>query len=369
MEIIFTFYIFIFTAYYINILWILNGFYLLKKFSYTNVTPQTSFSIIIPYRNEIENLPKLLDSIEQLEYPNLLFEVILIDDFSDIPTVFSSYSFQITHLKNSKKAISPKKEAINLAIKKAKNQWIVTTDADCIVPRLWLKTFDLRIQEGNIKMIAAPVKFEEDSIFISNFQILDFLSLQTTTIGTFGNKQAFMCNGANFCYERNFFKSLNGFQGNETMASGDDVFLLQKALEKEPNSVAYLQSETCIVSTKSESSWQALLNQRIRWASKASKYKTLYSKQLGISVVSANLLFVIGILLTIVYFSVFKYLFVLLLLKLIIDYIFLMGGNSFYKIKLNYILASSLLYPFFSSLVVFYSFFGNYKWKGRMFRY
>ena len=42
-----------------------------------------SVSIIIPFRNEAENLPKLLKSIDAQEYPKHLFEVILVDDDSE----------------------------------------------------------------------------------------------------------------------------------------------------------------------------------------------------------------------------------------------------------------------------------------------
>jgi hypothetical protein len=37
-----------------------------------------------------------------------------------------------------------------------------------------------------------------------------------------------MCNGANFVYQI-FFQELNGFHGNDTIASGDDVFLCKKS--------------------------------------------------------------------------------------------------------------------------------------------
>ncbi|MFY7840531.1 MAG: glycosyltransferase, partial [Lacibacter sp.] len=42
----------------------------------------TRFSIIIPARNEEKNIAACLQSIAQLNYPNELFEVIVMDDFS-----------------------------------------------------------------------------------------------------------------------------------------------------------------------------------------------------------------------------------------------------------------------------------------------
>ena len=39
---------------------------------------KTKFSIIIPFRNEADNLPDLLDSIHALNYPKSQFEIIFV---------------------------------------------------------------------------------------------------------------------------------------------------------------------------------------------------------------------------------------------------------------------------------------------------
>jgi hypothetical protein len=59
-------------------------------------------------------------------------------------------------------------------------------------------------------------------------------ALQGATIGSFGLGLGFMCNGANFAYKKSLFESLGGFAGNKNIASGDDVFLLQKAVTEFP---------------------------------------------------------------------------------------------------------------------------------------
>ena len=105
-------------------------------------------------------------------------------------------------------------------------------------------------------MLAAGVFYKSTPSFLAAFQQLDFLSLQGTTIGSFGNNQAFMCNGANFCYQKAFFYELNGFDGNDKIASGDDVFLLQKAIQKDSKNVRFLKSELAIVQTGTEKTWK-----------------------------------------------------------------------------------------------------------------
>ena len=54
-----------------------------KSFVRTDEKPVTKFSIIVPFRNEEKNLTKLLRSISNLNYPKELFEIIMVDDFSN----------------------------------------------------------------------------------------------------------------------------------------------------------------------------------------------------------------------------------------------------------------------------------------------
>ena len=44
--------------------------------------PQTRFSIIIPARNEAENIDRFLPSILEQSYPEALFDVTVINDYS-----------------------------------------------------------------------------------------------------------------------------------------------------------------------------------------------------------------------------------------------------------------------------------------------
>ena len=64
------------------------GFDKIKEFKFANLQPKTTFSVIIPFRNEAKNLPKLLESVQSLKYPKHLFEVIFVNDFSEDDSVY-----------------------------------------------------------------------------------------------------------------------------------------------------------------------------------------------------------------------------------------------------------------------------------------
>ncbi|CAM3589578.1 glycosyltransferase [Flavobacterium gelidilacus] len=360
-----------YTMLFIYVLFIgafIYGFGKMKVKNQTNLNPKTSFSIIVPFRNETENLPKLLNSISLLDYPKELVEVILVDDDSKEEFRIQNLEFRIQIIKNIRNTNSPKKDAINTAISNAKNDWIFTTDADCLVQKNWLKSIDAYIQIENKRMVAAAVSYLQKQGFLHDFQHLDFLSLQGVTVGSFGIEKPFMCNGANFAYEKTFFKELNGFEGNDKIASGDDVFLLQKALQFDAKQVGFCANKESIVATKSVTSWKALFYQRVRWASKSSAYVDWFSKILAIVVFLTNFFLVIGFGLWVMGLFTYDNLLFYFGIKFLVDFIMIQKSANFFGQRIRFVLICSLVYPFFTSAVALYSLFGNYSWKGRIFR-
>jgi len=359
----------ILTTYIVSISLLIYGFVKVKKYQKTDLKPQKSFTIIVPFRNEKENLPNLLNSISNLNYPTDLFDVILVDDSSTEKFQFSIVNFQLSIIDNIRVSNSPKKDAITTAMQHVKTDWVITTDADCIVPENWLLTFDNFIQENKIAMVAGAVSYECENSFLDHFQQLDLTSLQGATIGSFGLNKGFMCNGANFAYKKTLFQSLNGFEGNDKIASGDDVFLLQKAIEMFPDEVHYLKAHEAIVLTKPTKNWKSLFYQRVRWAAKTSSYKSTFGKFLGIIVFFGNLSLVIAFFLFLSGIMGYPFLVLSAFLKFAVDFVLLSITNKFLtKTRIKSLLLSSLFYPFFSSAVALYSLFGSYEWKDRRFR-
>jgi len=256
--------------------------------------PNIFFSIIIPARNEEDNIGNCLRSIINQNYPKKLFEIIVIDDHSTDKTslIISQFQEKNSNIKlinlqnelNGKQLNAYKKKAIEMAVEKAKGSWIITTDADCVLKPNWLLLFDEYIANNNSLLVAAPVVFTKDKSIISNFQYIDFMALQAATAATVSIGLHSMCNGANLAYNKNIFKEVGGFKGIDNIASGDDMLLMNKIKSKYPKQIGYLFSKNAIATTKPMPDWNSFLNQRIRWASKADKYddKSLLPVLLGV---------------------------------------------------------------------------------------
>jgi len=78
-------------------------------------------------------------------------------------------SFQTTLLENIRLSKSPKKDAISRAVPIVQQQWLVTTDADCLVPKDWLLTLDQYIQEQEVAMIVGGVVYDGKKSFLHHF--------------------------------------------------------------------------------------------------------------------------------------------------------------------------------------------------------
>ena len=63
-------------------------------------------------------------------------------------------------LQNKRRSNSPKKDAILTAVDIAQFEYLLTTDADCIVPEAWLQAFNELIAEEHPKLIAGPVRLK-----------------------------------------------------------------------------------------------------------------------------------------------------------------------------------------------------------------
>ncbi|MDX1828914.1 MAG: glycosyltransferase [Lutibacter sp.] len=353
------------------------GFSKLSDFKLSNLSSEIKFSVIVPFRNEANNLPVLLDSFSNLTYPTNFFEIILVNDessdnFKHIIDAFKKEypTINLQLINSVRKYNSPKKDALNTAINLANFDWIITTDADCKVPKTWLTSFNEFIQKNNPLFIAAPILFEKQNSFLFHFQNLNFTSLIGSTIGSFGIKMPFMCNGANLCFKKDAFFKINGYNQNLNIASGDDVFLLEKMIKHAQKKVHYLKSKSSLVITKSEGSWGNFIHQQIRWASKATYYKNTFSKLVGIIVLAENLL-VITLSISVFINPLFWNLFLLVFIsKLIIDSVILIKTFKYFKqtFSIIYLIPTSLIHPFFIGFIGIISFFKKYQWKGRIFK-
>ena len=358
----------------------------------TNYKPLTRISVIIPARNEEENIAACLNSITNQSYPKHLFEVLVVDDHStdNTASIIKNYKTQNVKLISLKDFIndeelnSYKKKAIEIAIQQSTGELIVTTDADCFMKENWLQTIAAFYEQYRPEFIAAPVSINCSNKFIEFFQGLDFMTLLGITGASVHKKIHSMCNGANLAYTKKAFTEVSGFAGIDNIASGDDMLLMHKIYKKYPDKVMFLKSQEAIVLTQPVNSIREFFNQRIRWASKADKYddKRIFAVLLLVYVVNVLLLVlpIIALITNVQYsiparpgggfniqYSICTLWIVLLLLKTLVELIFLYPVAKFFG-KQSMLVMFPLMQPFhiiYTVIAGWLGKFGSYSWKER----
>ena len=340
-----------------------------------NFIPHTKVSVIIPARNEADNILSCIYSILNQNYPSNLLEIIVIDDFSTDNTAelvrsLNQVNVKLIQLKDvivDENLTSYKKKALEIAISKSNGDFILTTDADCITPSDWLVLMTSFYEEHQYKFIAAPVIFYNESSLFQRFQSLDFMGMMGVSGAGVQGQFMNMCNGANLGYEKEAFYQVGGFTGIDHLASGDDMLLMQKMSAQFPNGVGYLKNKNA-VKTKAKSTFLGFYNQRIRWASKSGVYpEKKITLILGVVFLWSWYLF-LG--LPILYFFPNGILWYsgFFLTKLIADFIFLKKMSLYFE-------KQALMYSFFPSFIlhlIYIIIIGTlsqltkeYEWKGR----
>jgi len=144
---------------------------------------------------------------------------------------------------------------------------------------------------------------------------------------------------------------------------------LQKAIKANLDKVHYLKNTEVIVKTKPENDFFKLFLQRVRWAGKTTSYSSAYAKILAVLVLLMNLSLVVGCWLLVVGKLQWQLLLGIFLVKYVVDCILLLQSNSYLR-KVTFLLpiASSLVYPIFSSAIGIYALFFGFTWKGRKFK-
>ena len=341
-----------------------------KEFSADN-TPPIFISVVVAARNEEKNIGHLFKMFQEQTYPPQLFEVIIVDDFStdktqDIILDFLSDRYHVIR-PGTEAANSSKKKALEAGVQRAKGDLIVITDADCIPKKHWLQSVASFHQKTGAVFIAAPVRLKSSNSFLGIFQSLDFITLQGITAASVTANVHSMCNGANLAYEKKGFYEVNGFEGIDEIASGDDMLLMDKFQKLYPDRILFLKSPEVIVETQPAASLKDFMNQRIRWASKADKYtnKKIIAVLLLVYVLNAWI-FILGI--SSFFITKAFYIFLAAIgIKIIVELIFLHPVAKFFgKQKLLWwFIPAQPFHVLYTLVAGWLGKFGSYKWKGR----
>jgi poly-beta-1,6-N-acetyl-D-glucosamine synthase len=327
------------------------------------------FSVVIAARNEGRNLQLLLDDLVHQSLPLHHWEVIVVDDHSEDATFsvaesfFASLPIKVTRLVGP---ASGKKVAIAQGVSIARAKWLVSTDADCRVGKIWLENFLKHIENDNCIWISAPVFISQESeSFFHKLQLIDFIPVMAFTEAFFKLNMPLMSNAANMAFDRSLYETGGPDTGNQ-LASGDDIFLMHKALKRHPKGLLFADNPESVVQAKPVNTWKELLNQRIRWAGKWTAIPDAPVKKLAVYIFIANLIACLCLLFGVITFSPLPLIF--FAIKMVLEMWLILSYAKKYKQVVSglALVFSTIFYPFFAVFIGLYATFSpSYHWKNR----
>jgi len=329
-----------------------------------------SVSVVVAARNEEENIERCLRSILQVDYPSDKLEVIVADDGSTdrTPEIISKIKKEYDNLKVIRiesriNNLKGKANALAQAIAQTNGEFIFLTDADCEVPKTWIKGM-LRYFDDKIGVVSGVTIIESGKIFYG-MQSLDWAFLLSVAAAVGRLFKPVACIGNNMVFRKEAYIECGGYQNLKFSITED--FALFKAITKNGKwEYAFPVDLDTLVVSNPVKTWKELYYQKKRWGTGG-----LDTGALGIAVMLGG--FVFHLLLILAPFMVERifYLIISVVLKFLTDGTFLFRTLKKFKKAslLKYLPFFELYYIIYVVALPFAVFFGGKTvWKDRKYK-
>ncbi len=274
-------------------------------------------SVIIPAKDEEQNIERAVRSASACDYPNDRYEIIAVNDRSDDSTgvILDRLTKEIPNLKvlhrkesDVEKNLLGKPGAIQFAADVAKGEFLMLTDADCKVNDKWILTVISAFQKYDVDLIPSFTHVESNTLF-DKIQAVEWLYMHTMASAGVGHNRVLGAYGNNFNIRSSAFRKIGGYR-NIKFSVTEDLALMQ-AVDKIGGKILYLNNVNSSVITNGCKTFLEYMNQKHRWAvgGKALGYKasifvfTSFAIWLSllIAIVSGNLIWIFAVLFTRLY--------------------------------------------------------------------
>ncbi len=188
------------------------------------------YSFIIPVYNRPQEIKELLESFLKLDF-NENFEIVIIEDGSSETSeeIISRFRTKL-HISYYKKENTGPGDSRNFGMKKAKGNYFIILDSDCIIPRHYLKTINNFLQNNYTDCFGGADAADIDFLPIQkaiNYTMTSFL----TTGGIRGSKKSvtkFEPRSFNMGISKEVFLKTKGFA---KIHPGEDPDLSQRIIK------------------------------------------------------------------------------------------------------------------------------------------
>ena len=265
-------------CYTIVVLWLCVGILRSRRgIQCDSATP--SVSVIVAARNEVERIPSCLLALKRQQYPGRL-QIVIIDDRSTDGTGalvasmvrdWEDADVVLVRAPDKLRYACPKKSALAAGIEVSDGDLLLFTDADCEPPPEWVARMVARFAD-DVGLVAGFACAEPLRQIRHRLLAVDNLGVSALAEGSIGMGAPLSCTGRSLAYRRSLWNQVGGFEEIGHLISGDDVYFLRLVAGTDWRVVYCAEAEAVVTGPPGPSALTAILNQKVRHASKAARY-------------------------------------------------------------------------------------------------
>ena len=232
-------------------------------------------SVVIPARNEEHCLGELLDSLLEVDYPPDKLEIIVVNDQSTDRTREVALSYQerfrcryevhdVVDEPDGKLIL--KTRPLAQGLDRAKGEIALMTDADCVVPKLWVRAVASYFAEG-VGMVCGttmPNPSRHAVHPLTSLETVDWLFLLGSSAALSGQGEPQALIGNNYAVSLKAYREIGTFR-SLAFSDLDDIAMMQAVKQTRSWRVVFPADAGVQVFTRPLQSLGELVKQRRRW--------------------------------------------------------------------------------------------------------
>lgn len=353
--------VFWFVAYALSILTLVFGVNRLRLSRSTKINQNLDeITVVVPFRNEANNLAKFLDCIYKQKYQPVQW--IFVNDHStdDYRTEFLKYKdfpIRVISLPEEQRG---KKRAIRFGMDHVTTDYCLTMDADVVFGPEYLKSM---MVVPKADLVILPVEMTGTKWW-HGFFTLEYWFTTLINKGVTGWLRPISCSGANLLINIKAFEEVDDIDDHDHILSGDDIYTL-RAFREGKKTIEVVERDELTVSTATPERISDTMNQRLRWMTKTGNVGDNLSSGLGVWAVLLHLTYLFLLLVT--WFEGVEWMTLLIFItKSSFDFVLLrLSITKWTAREIIGLFLFETLYPFYMLALFASMLFVQVDWKGR----
>ncbi len=229
-------------------------------------------SVVVPARNEEENLPRLLASLDRQSLQD--FQLVLINDRSTDGTrgIMAEYAakhgdrIEVVELSEEDiiEGINPKQNALAHGARRCTGEVLLFTDSDCEVPPTWVADIAARFADPKLGLIIGAITTREDGGFVPRFHAFDHIFKYGYTAGSVGMGLPTGGFGNNLAIRRRALQDVGGFEALGYSTTEDAALIAAVRTQTKWKIASFISGRTLVTAAPFER-MREVADQEVRW--------------------------------------------------------------------------------------------------------